>query len=445
MSSLDLKIETAEIFDPLLNPARNKGAYGGRGSGKSHDRAESLIEKAVMWPGTAGEGLRWLCIREVQKSLNQSAKYLIESKLNKFGLGERNGFKVYKGVIQTPGDGVIDFQGMQDHTADTIKSYEGYHGSWAEEAQTISNYSLDLLRPTIRWENKNLGLESELWFTWNPRRKTDPVDRMFRGELIPHDTVSVMANWRDNPWFPSVLEKERVDCLNNEPEKYDHIWEGGYATVYSGAYFAKHINQAKLERRIGKVPPDELISYGAFVDIGGTGAKADNFVIWIAQFVGKEIRVLNHYESQGQPMSAHKAWMDENRYTPQNTTIWLPHDGDTQDKVFDVSYASAFKSAGYDVEIVPNQGKGAAKARIESVRRNFPNMWFNEQTTENGIAALGWYHERQDETRLIGLGPEHDWASHSADAFGLMSIVYEKVNKATRKIDLSALKGFSYG
>lgn len=199
---------------------------------------------AIDWHHVAGEGLRWLCVREIQKSLNQSAKHLIEQKLAKFGLGEAEGFRVYNSVIKTPGDGLIDFQGMQDHTADSIKSFEGFHGAWAEEAQTLSNYSLDLLRPTIRWEDASKGLKSELWFTWNPRRKTDPVDVLLRGDK-PADSICVRANWSDNPWFPSVLEQERLDCLAKETEKYDHIWEGGYVTVYSGAYYARHINEAR--------------------------------------------------------------------------------------------------------------------------------------------------------------------------------------------------------
>ena len=106
--------------------------------------------------------------------------------------------------------------------------------------------------------------------------------------------------------------------------------------------------------------------------------------------------------------------------------IWLPHDGSTNDKVYDVSYESALKDAGYKVTVVPNQGKGAAKARIESCRRTFPSVWFNETSCQGGLDALGWYHERKDENRNIGLGPEHDWASHGADAYGLMSIVYEE-------------------
>lgn len=421
-----LQIETAPVFEPLLGPARYKGAYGGRGSGKSHFFAELLVEDALRFPSEAGEGLRGLCVREIQKSLKQSAKRLIEQKLIAHRLGEADGFKVYESVIKTPGDGVLEFQGMQDHTAESVKSFEGFHRAWMEEAQTISSTSLSLLRPTIRWEDEKRGLTSEIWGSWNPRRKNDPVDAMLRGSPRPTGAVVVKANWSDNPWFPAVLEQERQDCLNNTPDQYDHIWEGGYATVLSGAYYAKHLAEAKQQGRIGKVSADPLMTIRLFVDIGGTGAKADAFTIWAAQFIGKEIRVLDYYEAVGQPLAAHLDWMRSRGYTPEKAQIWLPHDGSTQDKVYDVSYESALKAAGYKVTVVPNQGKGAAKARIEATRRLFPAIWFNEDTTEAGRDALGWYHEKQDETRNIGLGPEHDWASHGADAFGLMCVAYEE-------------------
>jgi phage terminase large subunit len=365
------------------------------------------------------KGLLSVCIREVQKSLKDSAKRLLEGKLSDLRLGEADGFKVFKDVIQTPGDGAIIFQGMQDHTAESIKSLEGFKRAWIEEAQTLSTVSLRLLRPTIRAEG------SEMWFSWNPRRKTDPVDMLLRQGQGPTDSRVVRANWCDNPWFPSVLEQERLDCLNSQPEEYDHVWDGGYATITSGAYFAKSLAQARTEGRLGKVSADPLMTYRAFVDIGGTGAKADSFTMWIAQFVGREIRVLNYYEVQGQPLGAHLEWLREQGYTTSNTQIWLPHDGSTNDRVYDVSYESAFNGAGYEVTVVPNQGKGAAKARIEEVRRLFPSMWFNESKCAGGIDALGWYHEKKDEVRNIGLGPEHDWASHGADAFGLMCVVYE--------------------
>lgn len=410
-----LRIETPRVFLPLLQPARYKGAWGGRGSGKSHFFAEALIEQALIERGT-----RAVCIREVQKTLKESSKRLIEDKLQAFGLGEADGFKLFNEVIQTPGDGLITFQGMQDHNAESIKSLEGYRIAWVEEAQTLSHRSLALLRPTIRAEG------SELWFSWNPRRQTDAVDQLLRNESLPTGAVVVKANWRDNPRFPSVLEQERLDCLAMQPDQYGHIWEGEYATVLEGAYYAKHLAMARQEGRIGRVAADPLMTYRVFVDIGGTGARADAFAMWVAQFIGKEIRVLDYYEAVGQPLSTHLEWMRGRGYTPEKAKIWLPHDGRSNDKVFDVSYESALKSAGYDVTVVQNQGKGAASARIESARRLFPAMWFNEATTNGGISALGWYHEKRDEHRNIGLGPEHDWSSHGADAFGLMCVAYEE-------------------
>lgn len=418
-----LQIDTAEVFEPLLTPARYKGAWGGRGSGKSHFFAELLVEECL-----ANKGTRAVSIREVQKTLKESSKRLIEDKLRTLGVSTGHGFKVFNEVIQTPGDGVITFTGMQDHTADSIKSLEGYRIAWVEEAQSLSARSLQLLRPTIRLEG------SELWFGWNPRRKSDAVDALLRGEMLPTGAAVVNANWKDNPKFPAVLEQERLDCLRLQPEQYEHVWQGAYATVLEGAYYAAALALAKQEGRISRVAADPLLTLRAFADIGGTGARADAFTIWIAQFVGKEIRVLDYYEAQGQPLATHLAWMRSRGYTPDRCQWWLPHDGDTQDKVFDVSYASALKDALYKVTVVPNQGKGAAKARIEAARRLFPSIWFNDTPTEPGRDALGWYHEKKDEARNIGLGPDHDWSSHGADAFGLMCVAYEEphVRRAQR-------------
>lgn len=407
-----LSIPTAEVFDPLIAPARYKAAHGGRGSGKSHFFADLLIEDSL-----AERGMRSVCIREVQKSLKESAKRLLEDKLQEHRLGEADGFRVFREVIETPGDGVVIFQGMQDHTAESIKSLEGFKRAWVEEAQTLSVRSLSLLRPTIR------ANDSELWFSWNPRRKNDPVDAMFRSGALPTGAAVVQANWSHNPWFPAVLDQERRDCQRDNPDQYDHIWEGGYATVIEGAYLAKCLSEAREKGRIGNVAADPLMTFRAFFDIGGTGAKADACAIWIAQFIGREIRVLNYYEAVGQPLAAHVNWLRESGYG--GAQIVLPHDGTTNDKVYDVSYESALTAAGFDVTVIPNQGKGAAAMRIEAARRLFPSIWFNKDTTTGGLDALGWYHERKDEARNIGLGPQHDWASHGADAFGLMCVAYE--------------------
>lgn len=426
-----LSIATAEVFEPLLAPARYKGAWGGRGSGKSHFYAEKLIEDCLAEPGDYGEGMRAVCIREIQKDLAQSSKLLIESKLKALGLGEADGFKVYKAEIQTPGDGIIIFKGMNDYTADSIKSLEGFKRGWWEEAQTATLHSLNLYRPTLRADG------AERWFSWNPRRKTDPVDAMLRGPVLPTGSIVVKANWRDNPWFTGELEQERQDCLKQQPEQYPHIWEGDYVKILEGAYYAQCLNTARLEGRIGRVAADPLMTIRLFFDIGGTGAKADAVSIWAAQFIGKEIRVLDYYEAVGQPLATHVEWMRERGYEPKRARIWLPHDGETNDKVFNVSYESALKAAGYQVTVVPNQGKGAAKKRIEAGRRHFPSMWFHappeviegKPSTTAGLEALGWYHEKKDEKRGIGLGPDHDWSSHASDAFGLMAVCAERIQK----------------
>lgn len=416
----ELVLDTAEVYLPLLEPSRYKGAHGGRGSGKSHFFAEKLIEDCVAEPGDSGEGMRGVCIREVQKDLAQSSKLLIETKLRKMGLFDTQGFRVFKDVIQTPGDGLMIFKGMNDYTSESVKSLEGFKRAWWEEAQTATLYSLNLLRPTIRASG------SELWFSWNPRRKTDPVDVMLRGVELPTGSQVVRANWRDNPWFTAELEQERQDCLRMQPEQYDHIWEGGYVTALEGAYYAKHLQKAREEGRIGFFPADPLMTIRLIADIGGTGARADAFAIWAFQHIGREIRVVNYYEASGQPLDAHLAWCRKEGYTPDRAQFWLPHDGSTQDKVYDVSYESALKQAGYTVTVVPNQGKGAATQRIERARVLFPQIRFNEMTTEAGRLALGWYHEKRDPDRGIGLGPEHDWSSHGSDAFGLGCVVWQE-------------------
>lgn len=413
-----LRIPTAEVFEPLLAPARDKGAYGGRGPGKSHFFAGLLIEDSIAEPGESGAGLLSVCIREVQKDLAQSSKRLIESKLSEFGLGEAEGFKPFRDVIQTPGDGLIIFKGMNDYTADSIKSLEGFKRGWWEEAHGATQTSIGLYRPTMRAPG------SQMWWSWNPRHKRDPVDVMLRGPERPTGAVVVSANWRHNPWWTAELEQERLDTLRMKPDQYEHIWEGDYVKIVEGAYFAADLALARKEGRISHVAADPLMTTRAIWDIGGTGAKADACSIWIAQFIGREIRFLDHYTAQGQPLATHVRWLRDNGYG--KALCILPHDGSTNDKVFDVSYESALTEAGFEVLVIPNQGKGAAAMRVEAARRLFPSMWFNEAKTEAGREALGWYHEKKDEKRGIGLGPEHDWSSHDADAFGLAAVAYEE-------------------
>jgi len=420
LSSRVLRREIPRVFQPLLEPRRYKGAYGGRGSGKSHHFAEQVVEDSL-----CQRGLRTVCIRETLKSIATSSKMLIEDKLREFGLGEADGFKVFRDYIETPGDGIITFQGMQNHTSESIKSLAEYHRAWMEEAQMITATSLQLLRPTIRGKPS-----SEIWASWNPRRKVDAVDEFFRGPKAKDDKdiACVVANWRDNPFFPEELERERQRDLDRYPERYPHVWEGDYARAMDGAYFARDLQEAKAQGRITRIGPDFMLPIRAFFDLGGAGASADAMAIWIAQFVGREIRVLDYIEGQGQPLSYYANELRARGWG--RALIILPHDGVNTDAIIGKRYADHWKDAGFTVPPpIKNQGKGAATMRIEAVRRHFPIMWFNEVTTEAGRDALGFYHEKKDEERGVGLGPDHDWSSHCGDSFGLMAIAYDQFIK----------------
>ena len=405
-----LQIPTADVFLPFLEnrEARNHAARGGRGGMKSHYFAGALIEEHL-----CTGGFRSVCIREIQKTLGSSSKQLLEDKLREFKLTRAGqGFKIFNDVIQTPQEGLILFQGMQDHTADSIKSLEGMDLAWVEEAQTITERSLNMLRPTIRKKG------SRLWFGWNPRRKTDAVDKFFCSAEKPSNSIILKTGWQHNPWWTAELEQERLDDLRINPDQYDHIWEGGYISIANGAYFAKHLQQARLEGRIGKVNVDPLLRKYVFVDIGGTGASSDAFTMWVVQFVAKEIRVIHYYEVVGQPLAAHVTWLRVNHY--EDAIIVLPHDGRQHDKVYKVTYESSFKDLGFTVIVIPNQGAGAANQRIEAVRQCFHDCYFDELKCAAGLEALGWYHEKKDANRNVGLGAEHDWSSHGCLIAGTM-------------------------
>jgi phage terminase large subunit len=246
MLTRSLDIRTARVFEPLLAPARYKGAHGGRGSGKSHFFCESLVDRCMVPPGMPG--VRAVCLREVQKSLEQSVKRLVEDKIIEHKLGRH--FRVLNSHIETPGNGIIIFQGLQNHTAESIKSLEGYDIALVEEAQSLSQRSLDLLRPTLRKDG------SEMWFAWNPKSEKDPVDKFLRAEK-PEGAVVVEANWRQNPWFPAVLRADKEYDKRRDPERYSHVWLGKYQRNSEARVF----HNWKVEEF--ETPPDARFYFGA--------------------------------------------------------------------------------------------------------------------------------------------------------------------------------------
>lgn len=414
MTSVTVRLPP-KLIPVFLGPARYRGAYGGRGSAKTRSFAKMTAVKAMIWAQAGKTGII-LCVREHLNSLADSSMAEIKAAIQDepwlaayFDIGETY-IRTICGRIE------YAFIGLR-HNLNSLKSKAKILLCWADEAEPISDAAWEKLIPTVREEH------SEIWVTWNPELEGSATDKRFRKDTA-HDVKIIELNWRDNPWFPAVLERERQDDLTKRPDNYDHVWEGGYKIHFEGAYFTTHIRKAENEGRLTVVPEDPHLIVRMFCDIGGTGAKADNFVFWAAQFVGLTIRCVNHYEVQGQPIAAHLTWLRQNNYTPDRTMIVLPHDGDTHDRVFDVSYRSAFRDAGYEVIVVPNQGKGAAMMRVEKVREHFARIWLDVKKCAGGIKALRAYHEKRDEKRNIGLGPDHDENSHSSDAFGLLCATY---------------------
>lgn len=218
-----LSIHTPRAFLPLLDPRRYKGAKGGRGAAKSHFWCERLIEDSLC------QHVRAACIREVQLSLEESVKQLIEDKIKAFGLD--GAFRTYKGEIRGPHDSLFIFKGMQTHTAHRLKSLEGFNRCYVEEGQALSQRSLDTLTPTIRES------ESEMWFAWNPEEPGDPVDAFFRENEGDPDFACVHVNYHDNPWFPAELRRDMERDRKRDHDKYRHVWLGEYRKLSEAQVF----------------------------------------------------------------------------------------------------------------------------------------------------------------------------------------------------------------
>jgi phage terminase large subunit len=233
-----LRIDTAAVYEPLLRPARYKGAHGGRGSGKSHFFGELWLEENI------AEKLDFVCVRETLKSLEFSVKKLLESKIERFNAGSY--FDVQDRRIMSRLGGVTIFEGMQNHTAESIKSLEGFDRAWFTEAQNATDKSLTILRPTIRKPG------SQIWADWNPNDPTDPIDMLLRGDELPPDAIVVEANYMDNPWLPDELRKEMEFDKRRDPDKYAWVWLGKYRQNSEARVFRNWIVE-EFERPAGTV------------------------------------------------------------------------------------------------------------------------------------------------------------------------------------------------
>lgn len=263
-------------------------------------------------------GTRIVCIREIQKSLKESAKLLLEDKIALFDL--QRDFGITNDAIHTPGRGIVVFQGMQDHTAESIKSLEGFDIAWVEEAQTLSARSLELLRPTIRKPG------SELWFSWNPRNASDPVDLLLRGETPPPNSAVVKANYTDNPWFPTELEDERAYDEKHKPDRYAHIWLGEYEPTAIGAIWDRQTLHA---HRRAEVPDIDRIVVGVDPAISAESGSDEHGIIVAGLGADQRGYVLDDYSMHGSPRQwADRAVAAYDRYEADAIVIEINQGGD---------------------------------------------------------------------------------------------------------------------
>lgn len=236
-----LDVQTPRAFMPFVGATqRYQGISGGRGSGKSHFFAEDQVLEAL------DQHVRVACVREVQKSIKDSVKQLLEDKIELTArrysgaqfdaegqaipeTGNRNLYRDFWSnwkvtdteIVYRPTDSLFIFRGLQNHTAASLKSLEGFNRGLFEEAQTLSQKSIDIATPTFR-------KKSVLRFAWNPSKKTDPVDLLFRGNKDDPDFLWRHVNFYDNPFFPEDLRKDMLRDRRRDPDKYAHIWLGKY-------------------------------------------------------------------------------------------------------------------------------------------------------------------------------------------------------------------------
>lgn len=399
---MTLKVEVPRKLAPLLQPKRYKGAYGGRGGAKSHFFAEQVVIRGYAQP------LRIVCIREVQNSIKDSVKQLITDKIARLGL---NGwYEVLEHEIRGKNGTLIVFKGMQSYNADNIKSLEGFDIAWVEEAQTFSQHSLNLLRPTIRKE------ESELWFSWNPRYKTDPVDRFFRQGGHP-DAIAVSINWNDNPWFPSVLRKEMQADYDRDPDLAEHVWGGAYGSS-QGAILAKWVNKAQREGRIGI---DAVFDpHGSPIEVSSDLGFRDTASWWYWQRAVGGFRVLKYEGDSGLDVDD---WIPRIKQSLaeigalQVGKIWLPHDA--RAKTFQSKHTTLEKfAAAFGAGRVAIVAQSRKLDQIEAARTVIDSCAFHADACEAGLDGLrAWEFTYSEELGVFSREPLHNWASHPSDAF----------------------------
>ena len=382
----------------LFKPSRYKVLYGGRGGAKSWGIARALLVLAASKP------LRILCAREFQNSIAESVHQLLSLQIAALGLSAFYDVQETK-IVGSNGSEFV-FAGLRKNI-NSLKSFEGVDIVWVEEAVNVSKRSWDVLIPTIRKD------DSEIWISFNPELETDETYVRFVRNPQPDSSV-VEISWRDNPWFPEVLNKERLTLQQRDPDAYLNVWEGKCSQTLNGAIYAQELRLALQERRRTKVPYDPSKPVFTFWDLG----RSDHTAIWFAQLVGYERRIIDYYSDNLKAIGHYMKVLQRKPYIYD--THYLPHDARNKTIVHPLSIEGQMREAGFKVYIVPQISIADG---INAVRTIFPSCVFDEVNTQDGWQALSHYQYKVDEvTNQFSKEPLHNWASNGADAFRYLAV-----------------------
>lgn len=438
-----ITVQIPEKLNYLFKPMRYKIARGGRGSAKSWSFARVLLIKGIT------SKIRVLCAREVQNSIRQSVHKLLQDQIQLMGV-ERY-YTVLDHEIRGINGTEISFTGLSSLTVDTIKSFEGYDICWVEEGQTISKRSWDILIPTIRKEG------SEIWVSYNPDLETDETHQRFTIHQPP-DTINMEINWRDNPWFSSVLEAERLHCLETDPDSYDNIWEGKCRPAIDGAIYYKQIQEAETNGRICNVPHDPMLKTHVVLDLGWN----DSLSVSLVQKHISEIRIIEYIEVSHTTLEALSAELRTRPY--QWGKVWLPHDGFTGNlNSGGKSTEDILTGLGWDVAKYEEIVQMGLEEGIRATRLTFPRIYFDKSKcaaehaptskptdlvkhtplSHRLVECLKRYRRHINRQTNAASSPVHDDHSHGADNLRYVALNADNMlNESKRTMsqaDLQAL------
>jgi phage terminase large subunit len=409
-------METVKIALPpklipvFLGEADYRGAYGGRGSGKTRSFAKMTAVRAAMFAEQGEQGVI-VCGRAYQTSLKESSLSEVKMAIQEEPwLAER--FDIGENYIRTHDRNVwYDFVGTNVKPK-SIKSKSRILLFWGDEAEDIIEPAWQAIINTVREE------KSEIWLTWNPEKRKSATDLRFR--INPPDRAKIIElNWRDNPRFPENLNRKRLDDLKNRPDEYAHIWDGAYRTAVHGAVYAREI--AALYERVGvlHVPYERSKPVHTAWDLGW----GDHMAIILFQQVGYEYRILKYIEDRHRTVDS---FAEELKKLPYVYGIhYGPHDGENHNIISGTSWKGTMEALfpSCEVKIVPATDENTQHTAVRNV---FPKAVFDDRGTSVLIERLSSYryglHEDGSTTRI----PVHDAASHGAKAFACMAMGYDQ-------------------